>query len=573
MNSKDDTGRGVSCTVTGICQKRIRLELTLRVTKDGKPWEGEGADALQFYVVETKSRKCVGVFESVESEGSQRVLTFLITNRGDNACLDPGSYGIAVCNGDGTYISDAVTAGDISIGSEDEPVGPNNGLTLKYPYRKGCYYKVTIKPELTKGQPLVIEVKDFDGKKDLRRFVSDRKKDLIRCWYQLQKGANAKGRKNSILFLRLHEGLAADNPDAVRDRMIIRGMEDRWQIHQSFINPAGRKRNFRDDLQMAANLAKNRIVVIDEHVPMLDWLNPGEDFSLIQLWHAGVGFKATGYSRWGCKGAVSPMSSHRRITYATVSSVKVRDIFSELWGIAGEQIIPCGIPRMDRFLDQEAAVETKKRLLDIYPACRDRRVVLFAPTYRGRGYKDAHYPYDRLDLNALRGLAEKKGWVILLKMHPWVKQKPSVPEDCKDLIIDTGNEQIEDLFQITDLLITDYSSALFEFSLMQKPMLFYAFDEESYAKDRGFHRPYRENAPGKVVADFDGLLAAIEAEDFESEKVAEYVGNHFDTVDTNACDRVIDWLIEGHLPDEYRKALDAHEAYVQSWKGKRMLTN
>nr|MCR5338319.1 hypothetical protein [Lachnospiraceae bacterium] len=89
----------------------------------------------------------------------------------------------------------------------------------------------------------------------------------------------------------------------------------------------------------------------------------------------------------------------------------------------------------------------------------------------------------------------------------------------------------------------------------------------------GFHRPYRENAPGKVVTDFGELLAAIEGEDFESEKVAAYVRDHFDTVDTKACDRVIDWLIEGKMPAEYKDALAAHEAYVKSWKGKRLLTN
>ncbi len=569
MNSKDDTGRGVSCTVTGICQKRIRLELTLRVTKDGKPWEGEGADALQFYVVETKSRRCCGVFESVRSEGSKRVLTFLITNRGDNACLDPGEYRVAVTGGDGTCLSDVVTADDIRIDSADDKAA----LIAKFPYRKGCHYKVMIRPNRSENKSLVIEVSDFDGKKNPRRFVSDRKKDMIRCCYHLQKRLCAKSRKNSILFLRLHEGLPADNPDALRERMIARSMGKKWQIHQAFINPAGRKRGFLDDIRLAAGLAKNAVVVIDEHVPMLDWLDPGKDLSLIQLWHAGVGFKATGYSRWGCKGAVAPMSSHRRITYATVSSVKVRDIFSELWGIAGEQIIPCGIPRMDDFLDPQAAAATRKRLLETYPSCRDRRVMLFAPTYRGRGFQDAHYPYDRIDLLALYELAEKKGWVILLKMHPWVKQKPAIPDGCKDLIIDAGCEKIEDLFQITDLLITDYSSALFEFSLLQKPMLFYAFDEEAYAGERGFHRPYRENAPGKVVTDFGELLAAIEGEDFESEKVAAYVRDHFDTVDTKACDRVIDWLIEGKMPAEYKDALAAHEAYVKSWKGKRLLTN
>ena len=158
----------------------------------------------------------------------------------------------------------------------------------------------------------------------------------------------------------------------------------------------------------------------------------------------------------------------------------------------------------------------------------------------------------------------------MIKMHPWVKKKPDIPDSCRDLIVDVGGEMIEDLFQITDLLITDYSSALFEFSLLQKPMLFYAFDEKEYAKSRGFHRPYRENAPGKVVISFAELIEALRTEDFEAEKVADYVRDHFDRVDTGACDRVIDQLIEGRLPTEDKKALDAKKAFIRSWKNKRI---
>ena len=136
------------------------------------------------------------------------------------------------------------------------------------------------------------------------------------------------------------------------------------------------------------------------------------------------------------------------------------------------------------------------------------------------------------------------------------------------MILETDPQaSINDLFLITDLLITDYSSNLFEFSVLQRPMLFYAFDEEDYGKDRGFHRPYRENAPGKVVAKFEELLSAIESGSFETEKLEEYVRRHFDHLDTGACDRVIDWLIKGELPKEYREALALQRTRVDRWRG------
>ena len=114
---------------------------------------------------------------------------------------------------------------------------------------------------------------------------------------------------------------------------------------------------------------------------------------------------------------------------------------------------------------------------------------------------------------------------------------------------------INDLFYITDLLITDYSSNIFEYSLMRKPMMFFAFDKVQYSFSRGFHRDYEESAPGKICYTFDELMDAFAAQDFEYEKVEEYVEKHFDYIDTHSSDRVIDWFVLDQIPEEFRDAL------------------
>ena len=113
----------------------------------------------------------------------------------------------------------------------------------------------------------------------------------------------------------------------------------------------------------------------------------------------------------------------------------------------------------------------------------------------------------------------------------------------------TSYPNINDLFYITDLLITDYSSSIYEFSLMRKPMLFYAFDKDQYLKERGFHRDYEACAPGKIVYTFDDMMEAIQKEDFEFEKVEKYIEESFDNIDTHACDRIIDYIIRGKRPE------------------------
>jgi CDP-ribitol ribitolphosphotransferase len=104
---------------------------------------------------------------------------------------------------------------------------------------------------------------------------------------------------------------------------------------------------------------------------------------------------------------------------------------------------------------------------------------------------------------------------------------------------------INDLFYVTDLLITDYSSNIYEYSLMKKPMLFYAFDIDTYTKERGFHRDYRTNVPGKIAETFDEMYDAINNNDFDYFKVEEYIANNFEYTDSHACDRIIDWVIRG----------------------------
>ncbi len=311
-------------------------------------------------------------------------------------------------------------------------------------------------------------------------------------------------------------------------------------------------------------------IFLDDHSQTTDWLTI-KGAVITQLWHAGAGFKSTGYSRFGMPASPAPKSGHRQYTYGIAGSKKIRHFFSEVWGINDEMVLPTGMPRLDEYLDENYIEETANRLLNGYPilckpssdsaksvsttseSWKDRKrdnIILFAPTYRGENKKHAYYPYDKLNLGTLYKLCEETDSVIIFKMHPFVEDPVPIPEEYKDRMIDLVKyPNINDLFYITDLLITDYSSNIYEFSLMRKPILFYAFDIDEYTETRGFHRDYRTNVPGKIVETFDDMIQAIEKKDFEYEKVEEYIDNNFEFTDTHACDRIIDWIIRGNLPE------------------------
>lgn len=249
------------------------------------------------------------------------------------------------------------------------------------------------------------------------------------------------------------------------------------------------------------------------------------------------------------------MSCHRQYRYGIAGSRQIGKFFSEVFGINDDQILPTGMPRMDEYLDKAFREKKTAELYEQYPMCKGKKVILFAPTYRGKNRKTAYYPYHMIDFQRLYDFCGEE-YVVLFKMHPWVREAVPIEEAHKDRFVDANKyPNINDLFYITEILITDYSSNIFEYSLMRKPMLFFAFDKIQYSFSRGFHRDYEEAAPGKVCYTFAQIMDALEQKDYEYEKVEQYVDKHFDYIDSHASDRVIDWILLGNIPEDIQKKL------------------
>ena len=130
-------------------------------------------------------------------------------------------------------------------------------------------------------------------------------------------------------------------------------------------------------------------------------------------------------------------------------------------------------------------------------------------------------------------------------MHPFVTTTPPIPEAFRDRLLDgsTTTLDVNDLLFAVDLLITDYSSIVFEYSTLGRPMLFYAYDLEEYVATRDFYEPFETFVPGRIVRTFPELLDAIRRDDYEVDKVAAFAASHFSHLDAGSTDRVIDQLI------------------------------
>lgn len=298
-------------------------------------------------------------------------------------------------------------------------------------------------------------------------------------------------------------------------------------------------------VSLAYKLAKSKVVVVDDYTPVLNDIWVLKHRKLIQLWHACGAFKTFGFSRIGKDGGPNQTSrNHRSYDYAMVSSSEIRRFYAEGFGIDERNVMPLGVPRTDDFFKEEYKTEIRGKLYKQYPVLENKKVILFAPTFRGNGAGSAYYPFEKFDVGSLLDILGEE-YVVIIKHHPFVGETHPVPEKVKKQVIDLSKEsEINDLLFITDLLITDYSSVIFEASLLNIPMLFYAFDLEEYVVTRDFYYPFKNFVPGKIVRNLSQIEEAVVHSDYELEKVETFKHRFFDDLDGKASERVAEFMLQ-----------------------------
>ena len=250
---------------------------------------------------------------------------------------------------------------------------------------------------------------------------------------------------------------------------------------------------------------------------------------IIQLWH-GVGmFKKVGFSTLDSEDfgrsakSRETYNDYRNYTDVTVAAEEQIWTFEDAFRISRDTGIfkPIGISRTDVFFDEEYRKERLERLVEAFPACKGKKIILYAPTFRGYVAK-ATAP-DQLDI---RKMAEKLSdeYVLLIRHHGICKTLPELPADLENsFVFDMNRNNListDGLLSIADILITDYSSLGFEYAVMEKPMVFCAYDLEEYIDTRGMYYDYSEITPGPVCK--------------TTEEVADYIADIDNLFDRNA---------------------------------------
>ncbi|WP_199186596.1 CDP-glycerol glycerophosphotransferase family protein, partial [Mammaliicoccus sciuri] len=190
--------------------------------------------------------------------------------------------------------------------------------------------------------------------------------------------------------------------------------------------------------------------------------------------------------------------------------------FKTAFNLKEEQMLTLGYPRNDDLvqLNDEKYIKQLKQKYDI-PS--NKKVILYAPTWRDNDRTDVgKYNFKlKLDLDAFSKELSNE-YVLLIRAHYLVSEHLNL-EDYKNVYDLSDANDINELFLMSDVLITDYSSVYFDYANLRRPILFFAYDKDEYANDiRGFYLPYESDLPGPVFETSEALINFIKRKRYES---------------------------------------------------------
>ncbi|MCJ0929616.1 CDP-glycerol glycerophosphotransferase family protein [Virgibacillus halodenitrificans] len=270
------------------------------------------------------------------------------------------------------------------------------------------------------------------------------------------------------------------------------------------------------------HLATSTTIIVDTYYGFLDVTRFRHGVRCIQLWHAAGALKQFGLqdpsiAERSERAKNRFQNVYSRFDYTVVGSDEMAATFKHSFGLTEDRIVRTGVPRTDIFFDEQ---EKQRILLDLkqdFQAIGDRKIILYAPTFRK---EELDHFQMALDIHTMYQSLSNE-YVLFIKPHPAVSY--SIEENYKDFVFDVSRyADTNHLLLITDILITDYSSIPFEYALLEKPMIFFAYDLEEYKVTNGLIDDYENQMPGPVVFTTEEIVDAIQHNRFDYDKIREF---------------------------------------------------
>lgn len=278
-------------------------------------------------------------------------------------------------------------------------------------------------------------------------------------------------------------------------------------------------------------VARSRFIYVDESNDIISKLRLQKDrHILVYIGHGGGSFKKMGWAKAIALNKLSTVEKRRlsringKYSYIVCSSEKVRKDFSENFNISFEKVVALGLPRID-LLHLENVKANRDKFIDMYPEATGKRIILYAPTYRNnkRGRYFPELPYK---------LMAMKNYFLCYRAHPTVQARR------EEGWLNVSKIDQSFILSVTDILVTDYSSILFDFSYFSKPSIYYNKDRLQIPT---WNSPEEIFGKENITYSEDDLLSCIEQERFinNSRKIWDY---HMSECDGFSAKKIVKFI-------------------------------
>ncbi|WNI24481.1 CDP-glycerol glycerophosphotransferase family protein [Streptomyces sp. ITFR-16] len=343
----------------------------------------------------------------------------------------------------------------------------------------------------------------------------------------------------------------SDSPRAVYEELVSRGedLEHLWVVRdQQAIVPAGAKAVEHGSVAWHEALARSRHIVTNTQLP--EWFERREGQTVVQTWHGTplkrIGLELAGTVQANAAYIATLEQRARQWSFLVSPNTYSTPVLRRSFGFEGE-VLECGYPRNDLFhaADRAKVAQAVREKLGIP---QGKRVVLYAPTWR----EDQRLGGGRYSLGLQLDLAAAErelgaDTVLLVRRHYMVTDR--LPDSGTGFVRDVSRyPDVGELMLISDALVTDYSSLMFDFAQTGRPMLFHTYDLEHYRDTlRGFSFDFESRAPGPLIPGSDDLIEALRDPERaiagHAEAYAAFRRDFCDLDDGRATARVVDKML------------------------------
>lgn len=281
-------------------------------------------------------------------------------------------------------------------------------------------------------------------------------------------------------------------------------------------------------IQQLFALQSSKLVIIDYNNFVISKFPHRKEVKVLEIWHATAALKNFG-------NCVQRDYEIKNYDYAIANSDFYKGVYAQAFNLPEENVLVTGIPNNDKIFDDHFVQDTKVRLLEKYPVLANKKVITYAPTFRGR--ISTYFKEAKIDLARVHQ-ALGEDYVIIYKAHPLISG--SAYENNPHVLF-IEEEPISSIFCVTDVLITDYSAIAVDWMVFDKPIIAYVPDFKSYSKKPGLTIDYLQEFPGAVTFNEGELIQALQATDSTSyqKERALFFKKTYNYCDGKATERVL----------------------------------